>query len=980
MKGSASHPLLPAVLISLALAALSTFVHAQTQAVNGEIEGIVLDQNGAVIFDAVVIATNLGTGTNRTLATNGSGTYRFPLLPLGAYRITAHAPGFKRFVHERVTVSTDEPATVDIIFQVGEINDTTTVSLDTSVADAGKTDLGRVMNFREVQSVPLPTRNPYNFIFLQANVTGRPSRGFNYPQANVNGLARRVNYMLDGSTNTRGDIAGARLMLIPESYVNEIQLVTNSFAPEFGNTTGMIMNVVTPSGENDLSGSVQYVFRLPSFYARPFFFSDAKLPSNYTSNLAGKISGPIIKDRWHFYFGYEGLRREDNTRGNRQVTISEADKADLIAAGLPASIFVSALPSHEEGSHYFFRTDAQLGGSRLMIRFNHAAVNFGAATGNSFDTLDRVVDTRGIDNSLGLQLFSFKSEIQNEFRFQHARSKTSNARNENSGTGPSIAITNVANFGSPTNADTVSPFTRGTEAQDNITLTRDSHSIKFGGGLLFSNSTSRSAVFSLFTFPSVASYVAARNGGDPLGYTKYEEFFGNPEISHRSTYWNFFVQDDWKVTQRLKFNYGIRYDLYVVPKADPSSLFPSSRKFNVDKNNFAPRLGLVFAIREGSRPLVLRAGAGIYYEPPWMGMYTRALRENGNPDFFSIGFLGSNGGDRKPGRLGPAFPNTFSGSQPPGSALPQQDIVAIAPDFENMYAIHSHIQLEQALTEDLSLAVGFVHSGGRHIPVYRSINRINPISFLADGRPVFGTSRLDPRFNLIQMAESAGVSQYDALTLQLTQRFSRGIQFAAIYTLSKAVDDAPEQEVTYSDGLRLKRALSDPTNRSLDKGYSYGDQRHTFVMSLVADPRINVPNRVLRYLANHNRFAIIARANSGERFSPRVAGNIDLNGDDLAWPDRPVGIKRNSGKTPPQFNLDLRYSRSFAFGERYRLEAFAEFQNLFNINCIVQYNDVSVPTNIQTGELIGELPDFRAKNKSIAQESRQLQIGFRFTF
>ncbi|MCV4754406.1 TonB-dependent receptor, partial [Escherichia coli] len=80
------------------------------------------------------------------------------------------------------------------------------------------------------------------------------------------------------------------------------------------------------------------------------------------------------------------------------------------------------------------------------------------------------------------------------------------------------------------------------------------------------------------------------------------EAFGNPDIKYNSVFYNFFVQDDWKITRRLKLNYGLRYDLYDVPDADPSSPFPASQKFNIDKNNFAPRLGLVYGVREGRLP------------------------------------------------------------------------------------------------------------------------------------------------------------------------------------------------------------------------------------------------------------------------------------------------------------------------------------------------------------------------------------------
>jgi TonB dependent receptor len=895
---------------------------------------------------------------------------------------------FKKFIRESVTLTTGQTATIDIQLQTGDINEVVTVSSDSSVADAGKTDLGRVMNNREVQNLPLISRNPYNFALLQANVTGRPSRGFANPMINANGYLRRVNYLLDGNTNTEGTRGSLRFMLISDIYVSEVQLVTNGFAAEFGNTPGLIMNVVTSSGTNRISGAINYRFRRPSFFSRPFFFSSSEdVPNNMADDLTAAIGGPIIKDRWHFYFGYEYDKRDDKAAAVRLLTINPSDKSRLIAAGLPASIFPIAIPFLQSGPYYIFRTDAQLNDkNRLAVRFNHADLLIKNSIQGGLNTLERNVDAFQFDYALAVQLASYTPKFLNEFRFQYAQRtnpSTAGIRNEFSGTGPSVTITGVANFGSPEGAggaDTISKPLRITQFQDNLTRTMGTHVVKFGGGLNFYNDTVGSATFSRYTFPSIVAYIAARNSTKPCCYTEYRETFGEQEINYKATYWNFFVQDDWKLTRRLKFNYGLRYDLYRIPKADASSLFPASQKFKVDKNNFAPRFGIVYALREGKRPTIIRFGAGIYYDAPVLAMYQRALQNNANPRFFNVSFT--------PTSLNaPVFTNIFSGNLPPGTPLARQDIDTIAPDFETMYAIHTNIQLEQAITENLSFAVGFIHSAGRHIPVYRNINCLPAGGSLADGRPLFGTinpvtnaispctNRIFPQFQNIQMVESGGNSRYDALVLQLTQRFSRGLQFSANYTLSKATDDAPEQNLTNNiQGL----VLSDPTNRRLDKGYSFADQRHTFVMSMVFQPRFNFENKTLRYLFNQNQFGIIATANSGERFN--IITNIDLNRDGIRTADRPVGIKRNSGTTPPQFNVDLRYSRFINFTERYKLEAFGELQNLFNVNSIVGFNNVTVTTNPTTGDLIGPLPDFKARNQSTFQESRQFQLGFKFIF
>ena len=979
----AAHPiLLRAVFVGLILAA-STLSFAQSQALNGQIEGTVSDLSNAAIANATISVTNLENGVNRTATSDEDGVYRFPLLPLGTYRITAEAANFKKVIREGITLTTGQTATVDFSLPAGEIQEVVTVLADSSIADAGKTDLGRVIDPREVKNLPLISRNPYNFALLQANVTGRPSPGNPFPTVNANGYPRRVNYLLDGNTNTQADRAGVRLMLITETLISEVQLVTNGFAAEFGNTPGLIMNAVTPSGTNDWSGSFSYRFSRTPFYSRPFFYdSPADLPENNSDNFTAAIGAPIIKNRWHFFFGYEWLKRDDNI--GRLVTIEPSHKAQLIAAGLPASIFPPVIPNSNKNINYIFRTDAELNSNnRLTARFIDSyaySINFSPSPGRS--TLERAADANSFGYSLGTQLVSFNSKVLNELRLQFAERISKRVKNEFSGASPSITITNVASFGAPTDADAINPLEKITQVQDNLTWTRGAHVIKFGGGFNFIDDFKRQPIVSSYTFSTINAYIAARNG-DPYSYNRYEETFGNPEIKYKSTFWNFFVQDDWKLTRRLKINLGLRYDLYLIPEADPNAPLPISRRFNVDKNNFAPRLGIVYALREGARPTVLRLGAGIYYETPWLNMYERALLRNGNPRFFDSRFFGNNGGTRHViTDLAPAFPNNFSGSFPAGSGLPLQNIDTIAPDFENMYAIHSNVQLEQAITENLSLTLGFIHSGGRHIAVYRNINLI-PFRFLADGRPVYEPSdskfRVDPRFGNIFIAESAGVSRYNALTLQLTQRFSRGIQFGASYTLSKATDDAPEQNLSTGNFQNLQ--LTAPFNRSLDKGRSFADQRHTFVMSLAASPQFNIENRRLRYLFNNNQVGIIARANSGETFN--IVSKSDLNNDGVTNGifnlDRPLGIRRNSETTPPQFNVDLRYSRFFNLSERYKFEILGEFINLFNINSIIAFTDVSVPTNAD-GELIGKLPDFKARNQSISQDSRQFQLGFKFIF
>jgi hypothetical protein len=977
---------------------------AQSQALNGQIEGVVTDAGGATVPNASVTVRNIETGAERTVTTDTGGVYRVPLLPLGTYRVTVEAANFKRLVREGITLTTGQTATVNAELEAGGIEETVTVTADAPIADPGKIDVGRVMTTREVENLPLVSRNPYNYSLLQANVTGRPNAEFGVPRINANGYARRTNYQLDGNNNTQADRAGIRLMPISETFVSEVQLVTNGFSAEFGNTPGLIMNAVTPTGTNGFHGSASYRFRRTGFTSRPFNVPPTAVkPETKVDNFTGAVGGPFIRDRWHFYTGYEWVERDLAGEPQRTITISQANQQALIAAGVPSSAFPTAIPASQKVNFFIFRTDAQLTDDhRLTGRYNYFKNISPNNIGGGITTLERSIDFNDVSSSFGLQLAStFTTEILNEFRYQYATRESQNLPNANSATGPSIVISGIANFGAPENANTILPLETTNQFQNNVTWTRGDHAVKVGAGLIRIDDTRRSGIFYRYTFPSIAAYAAARNGTNPRGYTQYVESFGEPEIEYKSTFYNFFAQDDWKVTRRLKFNYGLRYDLYDVPDADPNAPFEASREFNVDKNNFAPRLGIVYALREGNLPTILRASAGIYYDTPYLDMYLRALQNSGSPRFFNFTFGPTTAG-------APAFPNNL-GSLPPGTALPRQSIDTIAPDFENMYAIHSNVQLEQALTNDLSFTIGYIHSEGRHIPVYRNINCIPLGTTLADGRPIYGlavvnatpganagvvtitgcTNRIFPQFQNILMVESVGNSNYNAATFQLTKRFSQGYQFSLNYTLSRSEDDAPEQNLVAASSL----ALSDPSNRERDRGLSLADQTHTFVMSFVGRPQFNFENRALNYLVNNNQIGVIATANNGETFN--ITSNVDLNRDGVLGSDRPVGVERNSGRTPNQFNVDLRYSRFIPITERFRIEAFAEAVNIFNINSIFQFNNTvlqsnrnalpgvpgsfDTPVNPLTGELRSSLPDFRTLGVT-SLDSRQFQFGIKFIF
>src|SRR5258705_6423784 len=256
-------------MVSLVLAAPA---FAQSQAANGAMEGTVTDSSGAVLPGVTVTVTNLDTGLERTIVTNEKGLYRAPLLPLGTYRVVAELQGFKRFEQSGIKLSVGQSAVVNVAMGVGTVSETVTVNADSPLIDTARIDIGHTMSDLEVHNLPLVARNPYNFALVQPGVTGIENVEFGVPRLAANGAAMRINYMIDGNTNTEKDRAGLRLLPMSAVMIQEVKVVTTGFAPEFGQTMGMAYSAVTPSGTISFRGDGGYLFQRKPVSAFPFFF------------------------------------------------------------------------------------------------------------------------------------------------------------------------------------------------------------------------------------------------------------------------------------------------------------------------------------------------------------------------------------------------------------------------------------------------------------------------------------------------------------------------------------------------------------------------------------------------------------------------------------------------------------------------------------------------------------------------------------
>ncbi len=935
------------------LAVFSSVAFGQASAINGQITGTITDATGAPIASAKVTADNINTGFTQTTETESSGLYRFSLLPLGRYNVRVESAGFAPVKRTGIELNAGATATQDIMLDVKGVTTEVVVSASSAVIDPSRTDTGRSLSSFVIANLPLVSRNPFNFILQQPNVTGRGNTEFGVPRkVNANGFNGRINYQLDGSNNTESDRAGIRLLPVSNEWIDEVQTISNGFAPEFGNTVGSVFNTITKSGSNELHGSGAYIIRRTPFSARPALLAfNRPTPDVNVNAFNASAGGRLIKDKLFFFGSYEKVVRDLP----QPVTVTPATVSQL---GLPAN-YADAIPFKQNVTFFLAKTDWQINTrNRLTLRYNGHRNDSPYNNGGGLTLVSQTYNFVDRSHAGGIQLISsISSNAVNELRIQIPNRAQAWNTFEANVAGPTLAIAGVANFGNSPNVGFLYEE-KTPEINENFSYNRDRHSFKVGTSIRWIRDIQTQQISATYTFPTIAAYLAAVSGAAPKGYASFAQTIGNPSINYNSRFAGFYGQDTWKPRKNVTLTYGLRYDVFSPPAANASSPFSYSKSFRTDKNNFAPRLGASVGLGKW----VLRASGGVFYDPFQTDQYRKSILQNGSPIFFSI-----NVGPTSP--FAPAFPNVLSGT-PTGFVLAAQDILTVAPDFANLYSVNGNASISRDFGKDSGITATYLYTRGNKLPVWRNINLIASGSSLADGRTIFGASRINTAFNNIIVAESVGQSNYNGFNLRYDKRFSRGLDAFATWTWSHSIDDAPEQNNIDSGG----NFLSDVNNRRRDRGNSLTDRRHAFNGNLVWNTTTNLSSKPLNYLLSNNRIALLFNAQSGENFN--MAGNRILNGDTSAGAafQRPLYVGRNTIVAPSTYELNVRYSRIFPIGERLKPEFFFESTNILNHTNVTGLN----VTN--TLDAAGNVLTPMTKAFTSALDQRLVQFGLKLTF
>ena len=1016
------------IFASLLLITASAF--GQSQSTTGNIEGRVTDPNGAVVPNIAVSATNQDTGFGKVTVSDGDGNYIFVLLPPGNYRIeTASAQGFGAAKFENVRVTVGAKNTLDIVLTVGAAATVVDVNAEGQGVETTRTSISSTVDERRVLNLPTNGRNFLDFATLTPGVIRDPTRAGDLAVGGQKGTLNSIQIDGASSDNTffgqsSGRTGSGRA---PSQFsvdtVKEFQVNQNGFSAEFGRAAGAVINVVTKSGTNHFRGSAFEYFRDESLNARnPNLVSANRArPAGQINQFGGTFGGPFVKDKAFFFGAYEGQR----SKLPNPVVLNSLPFAPANVQAFLLPKIVSYDVSRQQDT-YLFKTDLNLNQSnQIWVRFNQQ--NFTGTNlenGGSLSAFEHTGNSNVTTTAITANwTHSFSNSWFNELRYQYSRDREPGFVNTDAveatvGANAGGINDGTFNFGRNNFSPRETTIKRN-QIIDNQTLLVGAHTFKFGMDLLFDK------IFNFFpglfggsyTFPS---YAALSNQlANPTGQfsTRFRQSFGGAGTTGGTTFPNnreygFFVQDDWRASQKLTVNLGLRYDYQSIarpPVKNPNAAlaaagFDTSFRPS-DKNNFGPRIGLSYAFNDKT---VLRGGYGIYYGRTPAIMTGTAHSQNG------IQVIAIDVNCATSPALCPIYPNVFS-AVPTGATLAPVNLYLFDTKYSQPFTHQARLQFEREVFKNTTFSVEYTMFRGVDLGRTRNANLSAPVPTTltvysgtgATATPTgttftfqrFSGPRPIPVFQRISLFESTGKSMYHGLSFELNRRFANRWQFNTSYTFSNAKDNKPDQTsvVPGTDDAKIAE-----NNFDLSGEYARSDLdvRHRFIFSPVYETGTfkGSDNKVVRALLSDYIVSGIFTAQSGFAYSALVSG--DPNADGNTSTDRVPGTKRNQFSTPATYQLDMRLGRIIRFHERYRLSLFAEGFNLFNRSNVLSVNNTQyavlaaipgskgspgVPLRLGPAaanfgtprQFLSGSPSFSLNNSSY---NREFQLGIRFDF
>jgi hypothetical protein len=940
----------------------------QAQTVSTQILGQVTDATGAVIPGAEVTAKKTETGDVRTVTTNETGNYIFPLLDIGTYEVSCTFEGFKTEIRRDIVLQLQDKARVNFQLEVGQQVEIVEVTGQQPLLKTEDATLGSVVEQKSIEELPVNGRNFAQLATLMPGVTfgvsrmgtdGQGTIGVRAMPGQMTGLAGpgqrdiNQNITLDGAVAV--DAHKNSMMFIPSlEAVQEFKVQSAVYSAEFGMNSGMQANVAVKSGTNELHGTLFEFMRNNKLDARNYFLTPgAEKPHLRKHQFGAVVSGPLVRDRTFWLASFEGRRerRASAAQGTvPTVAMRAGDFSEFLTPGNrwypndtnPAQMRSIRLPGSADpfpnnmiprnlinpvSNNLLTWTDSPLpeGGFMRLPNFDDAA----RASGNTINligTSDQILDSdqfltridhrlsdndrifgryllvesdwartpltlatqdthdyRGQNLAFGwTKLLS--PTVLNEFRFGWMRfNALSSAYQTDTGFSqrdlgldfrvvgdgnrtltefeeglPNISIVGYSGMGSGSISLGLSSVY---EFSDNFSVSKGKHNFKFGGLYQYSqvdfggSNTQRGSMGFTRDIQGIPDGFAAFLLGYPLTTQSAEGFPLGFMRQHKA---GFYWLDDYKATQKLTINFGLRWDIFgVVDDADGRIrslswedgiapviggnkvpiLYPDPNVreglYAVPYTQIMPRLGIAYRITD---TLVLRAGAGHFYAP--LQTNTFSILSLNPPFSGSVVFQNDNANPTI------TIDNPFAGSE---RARGPAALIALG-SLEASDGNRSHfrgndvwqwnLELEKSLGRDMVVGMAYLGSAASNldIPISNannpdpgpgSVQGRRPTQFYVDSRD---PSALLP-LSTVRLLESAASTNYNALQMRAEKRYANGLSFNASYNFQKHMGlGYSVNEGGTGFGARNPQ---DPRNWGPDYGRYNTDQRHRFVFSHV---------------------------------------------------------------------------------------------------------------------------------------------------
>ncbi len=1009
--------------MKLALAALmlGAITIAAAQTVTGTIFGVVVPGG------ATVTVSEASRGFSRSAVCDATGNYRFAGLAPGRYAVNAAAP---KLASATARVELNADGRLQLNFDLSS-NAAVEVRETLKAVDPESPALGFTLDRDRIEKLPLNRRDFLQLSLLLPGVLppvqdSELSSGGSFAMHAGGAREEFNNFTLDGADNNDPYIN--RFVLQPSlESIREFKILTNSYSAEYGRTAGAQVNVVTRGGSNEWHGSAYEYLRNRVFDARNYFDGANRL--GYTRNqFGGALGGPVRKDRAFFFANYEALH-ERRIFSRLAVTPTAAERSgDLSARAqpvldpftrqpfpgnrIPAARIHPLAPRVLELYNRPVTPQLREGSHNLITRYDHnlsardaLTIRYGWGSQNLLEPFaQETTDVPGFGNYSDNNGHNLAAQHQRVWsaatvqttRLAYTRSfRNSRPLNHQTNVGalwgvnwlnvtprsygyPTIKVTGYSQVGDADNL----PLERTTgiwQAHEAVAVQRGRHAIKLGGEY---RRVATDGFLDYFGRGSL-TFSGALSGGSPiadllLGFPSFglQSQFDNRQSLRTSAY-DLFAQDDWRITPRLNLSLGLRYE-FNSPPVDPADRMyifnPSTNRLNqvgtngftrsglrADRNNFAPRLGLAWTPRPG---WVVRSGYGLFYDSSMLVVNSSLYF---NPPLFTVRAFFPTAtslitlADPFPVRGGitpPASPNTIS-----------PDIVA--------GSLHQwNLTVERQLSSAMTLTAAYAGSKGTHLTRSRDLNQARP------GAGNVALRRPNLAYGGIFFSESTGNSNFHSMQWNLDRRLARGFSVMTSYTWSKSIDDTSAFLGTRPD----KNFPQDSLNYSAERALSSFDMRHRFVTAPlwtwrgfefrgIFTAQTGQPLTPLLRLDNSNS------GNSGNIFgndrpdvlrSPRLSTRtperwFDTSAFAIARPFTFGSAGRNIVTGPGYINLDAGLSRRIRLTERLHITLDAQAFNLSNT------------AHFDMPERYADEPALFGRILS-AKAPRQIQFGLRLGF